>query len=157
MANELRFLISVTLPLLVGGLSGFATARGVREWYPSLSKPPFNPLSWVFGPVWTLLYVMMGVACYLAWQKGWDNEVVRIALVLFLVQLTLNGLWSILFFGMQSPGLASAEILVLWLFIAATIVCFWRVSPVAGILMLPYQAWVSFAAVLNASLWILNR
>ena len=157
MANALRFLISVTLPLIVGGLSGFATARGVQEWYPSLSKPPFNPPSWVFGPVWTLLYVMMGVAFYLVWQKGWDNEVVRVALVLFLVQLTLNGLWSILFFGMQSPGLAFAEILVLWLAIAATIVWFWRVSPVAGILLLPYEAWVTFAALLNGSLWILNR
>ena len=157
MANTLQFLISVTLPLLVGGLSGFATARGVQEWYPSLTKPPFNPPSWVFGPVWTLLYIMMGVAAYLVWQKGWENEIVRVALTLYLVQLILNGLWSILFFGMQSPGLAFAEIIVLWLAIAATIVWFWRVSPAAGILLLPYEAWVSFAALLNGSLWILNR
>lgn len=157
MANALRFLISVTLPLLVGGLSGFATARGVQEWYPSLTKPLFNPPSWVFGPVWTLLYIMMGVAAYLVWQKGWENEIVRVALALYLVQLILNGLWSILFFGMQSPGLAFAEIILLWLAIAATIVWFWRVSPAAGILLLPYEAWVSFAALLNGSLWILNR
>ena len=157
MANTLRFLISVTLPILVGGLSGFATARGVQEWYPSLTKPPFNPPSWVFGPVWTLLYIMMGVAAYVVWQKGWDNEAVRVALFLFLIQLALNGLWSILFFGMRAPGLAFAEIIVLWTAIAATIVYFWRVSPIAGILLLPYEAWVSFAAVLNGSLWILNR
>lgn len=157
MANALRLLISVALPLLVGGLSGFATARGVQEWYPSLTKPPFNPPSWVFGPVWTLLYIMMGVAAYLVWQKGWENEIVRVALTLYLIQLTLNGLWSILFFGMQSPGLAFAEILLLWIFIAATIVWFWRVSPTAGILLLPYEAWVSFATLLNGSLWFLNR
>ena len=157
MANALRFLISVTLPLLVGGLSGFTTARGVQEWYPSLAKPPFNPPSWVFGPVWTLLYIMMGVAAYLVWQKGWENEIVRVALALYLVQLILNGLWSILFFGMQSPSLAFAEIILLWLAIAATVVWFWRVSPAAGILLLPYEAWVSFAALLNGSLWILNR
>ena len=157
MANALRFLISVTLPLLVGGLSGFATARGVQEWYPSLTKPPFNPPSWVFGPVWTLLYVMMGVAAYVVWQKGWESEVVRVALGLYLIQLILNGFWSILFFGMQSPGIAFVEILILWLAIAATVFWFWRVSPVAGILLLPYGAWVSFAALLNGSLWILNR
>jgi tryptophan-rich sensory protein len=157
MANTLRFVISVSLPLLVGGLSGFATASGVQEWYPSLTKPPFNPPAWVFGPVWTLLYIMMGVAAYLVWQKGWENEIVRVALALYLGQLVLNGLWSILFFGMQSPGLAFAEILVLWLAIAATIVWFWRVSPAAGILLLPYEAWVSFAALLNGSLWLLNR
>jgi len=156
MANATRFLISVALPLLVGGLSGFATARGVQEWYPSLTKPPFNPPSWVFGPVWTLLYVMMGVAAYLVWQKGWESETVRVALALFLVQLILNGLWSVLFFGMQSPALAFAEILLLWVAIAGTIVWFWRVSPTAGILLLPYIAWVSFAAVLNGSLWYLN-
>jgi benzodiazapine receptor len=157
MANATRLLISVTLPLLVGGLSGFATARGVQEWYPSLTKPPFNPPAWVFGPVWTLLYFMMGVAAYLVWQKGWENEIVRVALVLYLVQLILNGAWSILFFGMQSPGLAFAEITLLWIAIAATIVWFWRVSPAAGVLLLPYEAWVSFAALLNASLWVLNR
>jgi tryptophan-rich sensory protein len=100
---------------------------------------------------------MMGVAAYIVWQKGWDNEAVRVALFLFLIQLALNGLWSILFFGMRAPGLAFAEIIVLWTAIAATIVYFWRVSPIAGILLLPYEAWVSFAAVLNGSLWILNR
>jgi tryptophan-rich sensory protein len=99
----------------------------------------------------------MGVAAYLVWQKGWENEVVRVALVLYMVQLVLNGLWSVLFFGFQSPLLAFAEIILLWLAIAATIVWFWRVAPVAGMLLLPYEAWVSFAALLNGSLWILNR
>jgi tryptophan-rich sensory protein len=100
---------------------------------------------------------MMGVAAYLVWQKGLDNEIVRVALGLYLFQLVLNGLWSIFFFGMQSPGLAFAEIILLWAAIVATIVWFWRVSPIAGILLIPYVAWVSFAALLNGSLWILNR
>jgi translocator protein len=157
MATAIKLLISLVVPVAVGGLSGFATSRGVQTWYPSLVKPPFNPPSWVFGPVWTTLYLAMGFAAFLVWQRGLNNAPVRLALVFFLVQLALNGLWSILFFGMQSPGLAFAEILVLWLFIGITIVLFWRVSPAAGMILLPYEAWVSFAAVLNASIWILNR
>jgi tryptophan-rich sensory protein len=157
MGTLFRFVVSLVAPLLVGGLSGIATARGVREWYPDLVKPPFNPPSWVFGPVWTLLYIMMGVAAFLVWQKGLDHEGVRAALTVFLLQLFLNGLWSFLFFGMRAPGLAFAEILVLGVAIAATILLFWRVSPWAGMLLLPYEAWVTFAAVLNGSIWFLNR
>jgi tryptophan-rich sensory protein len=157
MTAVLRFLICIVVPLLVGGLSGIATARGVREWYPSLVKPAFNPPAWIFGPMWTLLYVMMGVAAFLVWQQGWSVRTVRLALALFAWQLILNGLWSILFFGMQSPGLAFVEIILLWLSILATVVVFWRVTGVAGMLLLPYAAWVTFAAVLNGSLWVLNR
>ena len=157
MTTALRLLISVALPLSVGGLSGIATARGVQDWYPTLAKPAFNPPDWVFGPVWTLLYLMMGVAAFLVWQRGWHEPAVRIALAVFLVQLALNGLWSVLFFGMQAPGLAFAEIVVLWLSIGATVVLFWRVVPIAGKILLPYAAWVGFAAVLNGSIWILNR
>ncbi len=157
MAAALKLLISIAVPLLVGGLSGIATARGVQEWYPTLVKPAFNPPSWVFGPVWTFLYILMGIAAFLVWQKGWDNRLVRAALALFAVQLILNGLWSILFFGMQSPGLAFVEIIILWLSILATVLLFWRVIPVGGMLVLPYEAWVTFAAVLNGSIWILNR
>jgi tryptophan-rich sensory protein len=99
----------------------------------------------------------MGLAAFLIWQKGLDDRLVRAALVVFVIQLALNGLWSILFFGMRSPGLAFAEILLLWVFIGATVVLFWRLAPVPGLLLLPYLAWVSFAAVLNGSIWILNR
>lgn len=152
-----KLVISVAIPLLVGGLSGIATARGVKEWYPALVKPSFNPPAWVFGPVWTLLYLLMGIAAFLVWRRGWDSGPVRTALTLFLLQLILNGLWSILFFGMRSPGLAFAEIMLLWLAILATVVLFWRVTSVGGILLLPYAAWVTFAAVLNGSIWILNR
>jgi tryptophan-rich sensory protein len=157
MGNMIRLMIAVVVPLAVGGLSGFATARGVQDWYPTLIKPSFNPPSWVFGPVWTVLYLMMGIAAFLVWQKGWDSGAVKAALALFAVQLILNGLWSVLFFGIQSPGLAFSEILLLWVSIGATLVLFWRVSPVSGILLLPYEAWVTFAVVLNGAIWTLNR
>ena len=157
MNDTVKLVISIATPLAVGGLSGFATARGVATWYPTLTKPSFNPPAWVFGPAWTLLYIMMGVAAFLVWRKGLEVDGVKIALTVFGIQLALNGLWSILFFGMQAPGLALAEIIVLWIAIGATTVLFWRVVPAAGALLLPYWGWVSFATVLNASLWWLNR
>ena len=157
MNTTIKLVISVTVPLAVGGLSGFATARGVALWYPSLVKPPFNPPAWIFGPVWTVLYIMMGVAAFLVWRRGLGVDGVRIALAVFAIQLILNGLWSILFFGMQAPGWALVEIIMLWIAIGLTTVVFWRVAPSAGALLLPYWAWVSFATVLNASLWWLNR
>ena len=157
MNNAVKLIIAVAAPVVIGGLSGFATARGVSTWYPTLVKPSFNPPAWVFGPVWTVLYLMMGVAAYLVWRLGIDADGVRVALAVFVVQLTLNGLWPILFFGMHSPGWALVEIVVLWFAIGVTIRLFWIVAPAAGALLLPYWAWVSFATVLNASLWWLNR
>jgi tryptophan-rich sensory protein len=153
----LPFVVSLALPLGVGALSGIATSSSVRDWYPGLTKPPFNPPAWVFGPVWTALYLLMGVALYLVWREGWQRPEVRAAMGLFLAQLALNGLWSVLFFGLQAPGLALIDIAVLWALIALTVVASWRVVPLAGGLLLPYLAWVSFAAVLNASIWWLNR
>jgi tryptophan-rich sensory protein len=157
MNNTIKLVISVALPLAVGGLSGYATARGVSTWYPTLVKPSFNPPAWVFGPVWTVLYIMMGVAAFLVWRRGFDADGVRIALGVFAVQVALNGVWSILFFGMHEPGWALVEILVLWMAIGTTVFLFWRVAPSAGVLLLPYWMWVSFATLLNASLWWLNR
>jgi tryptophan-rich sensory protein len=157
MNSAIKLIIAVAIPLTVGGLSGFATARGVTDWYPTLAKPSFNPPAWVFGPVWTVLYIMMGVAAFLVWRTGLDVDGVRIALTVFAVQLALNGLWSILFFGMQAPGWALVEIVLLWIAIGATVVFFWRIAPLPGALLLPYWGWVSFATVLNASLWWLNR
>lgn len=157
MPNGLKLVVAIALPLVVGGLSGSATAGGVSTWYPTLVKPPFNPPAWVFGPVWTLLYIMMGVAAFLVWRQGMAVEGVRLALAVFVIQLALNGLWSILFFGLQAPGWALVEIILLWLAIVATLVLFWRMVPAAGLLLFPYLAWVSFATVLNASLWWLNR
>ncbi len=151
-----RLLVSLAVPQAVGILSGLATVRGVREWYPDLAKPSFNPPSWVFAPVWTALYLAMGVAAWLVWRKGLESPGVRVALVAFLVQLALNGLWSLLFFGVRSPGLAFAEIVVLWAAIGLTTVLFFRQSTAAGWLLMPYWAWVTFAAVLNLSIWRLN-
>lgn len=152
-----RLVLSLAAPLAVGALSGLATAASVTVWYPTLAKPPFNPPAWVFGPVWTALYLTMGVALYLVWRVGWSRPAVRTAVLLFGVQLVLNGLWSVLFFGLRSPALALAEILVLWAAIIATAWAFRRVVPAAGMLMVPYLAWVTFAAVLNGSIWWLNR
>jgi len=156
MNNAAKLIIAVAAPGVIGGLSGFATARGVSTWYPTLVKPSFNPPAWVFGPVWTVLYIMMGVAAYLLWRQGINVVGVRVALAVFVVQLALNALWSILFFGMHSPGWALVEIVVLWFAIGVTIRLFWNVVPAAGALLLPYLAWVSFATVLDASLWWLN-
>ena len=109
MNNTIKLVISIALPLAVGGLSGFATARGVSTWYPTLVKPSFNPPAWVFGPVWTVLYIMMGVAAFLVWRRGLDADGVRIALTVFTIQLALNGIWSILFFGTARPRLGAGR------------------------------------------------
>ena len=124
-------------------------------WYESITKPAWNPPSWLFGPVWTTLYIMMAVAAWLVWQRGgWKQQ--RKALTLYLVQWALNALWTPLFFVLQRPGLAFAEILVLLTAILATIAAFWRVKRTAAILLVPYVLWVSFAAVLNFTIWRLN-
>jgi translocator protein len=152
----MKIWIVLAVWILVSLLPGFAGSRfQPGDWYDSLIKPSFNPPAWVFAPVWTALYVLMGVAAWLVWKEsGFAGA--RAALVLFLVQLVLNGLWSYLFFGLHSPFAAFLEIVVLWALILLTTVLFWRVRPLAGIMMLPYIAWVSFASVLNYSLWQLN-
>lgn len=128
----------------------------MRAWYPALAKPPFTPPAWVFAPAWTLLYLMMGVAAYLVWREGLSRPGARRALAVFLVQLALNGFWSIVFFGLRLPGLAFAEITLLWATIGLTALLFYRQSVAAGLLILPYWGWVTFAAVLNFSIWRLN-
>ncbi len=152
-----RLIISLLIPQLVGGIAGIATARSVRDWYPHLKKPFFNPPNWVFGPAWTLLYILMGVALYRVWGMGVDDPQVRWALLLFAIQMGLNGLWSILFFGLRSPGLGLIEVVFLWLAVLGTTIAFGSLDPVSWYLLVPYLAWVSFAAVLNAAVWWLNR
>jgi translocator protein len=137
---------------VVGGGAGFFTAAGVTTWFPTLVKPSFNPPAWVFAPVWTILYLMMAVAAWLVWQRG--NS--RSALTLFFIQLALNFAWSFLFFGAKSPALALVDIIALWLAIVATMLAFWNTTRPAGLLLVPYLAWVSFATALNASIWYLN-
>jgi benzodiazapine receptor len=125
------------------------------EWYAALQKPSWNPPGWIFGPVWSALYTMMAVAAWLVWRRGGFAAQGR-PLGAFLAQLALNALWTPLFFGLHRPGVAFAEILLLWLAIAGTIALFWRVQRAAAWLLAPYLAWVGFAAVLNGTLWRLN-
>jgi translocator protein len=145
----------LALVLVVAVIGGMATSSSVTDWYPQLVQPGFAPPNAVFGPVWTALYVMMAFAAWRIWRvDGFRGA--PWALGLFLVQLALNLLWSILFFGFQQIGLALVEIVVLWLAILATTVLFWRLDRIAGALLLPYLAWVGFAAFLNHAFWVLN-
>jgi len=135
--------------------AGTAIFVSTDGWYAALHKPSWNPPAWVFGPAWSLLYILMAVAAWLVWREGgWKTQ--GRALGLFLLQWLLNALWTPLFFGMHRPGLAFAENVILWLVLAATLASFWRVRKVAGVLLVPYLAWVSFAAALNFTVWRLN-
>ena len=136
-------------------LGGKFTASSVNTWYPTLQKPAWNPPGWVFGPVWTVLYILMAVAAWLVWRRL-ESAGARVALVLFVAQLVLNALWSYCFFGLRNPKAGFIEIVLLWVAIAGTTVAFARVSAVAGGLFLPYLLWVSFAVALNFTLWQLN-
>jgi len=156
-SNLLKLLASLAVVLVAGGIGSLATTRAIPTWYKGLAKPAFNPPEWLFGPAWTVLYLMMAVAAFLVWKQGLDAPGVKLALAVFLLQLLLNSLWSVFFFGLRSPLAGLADIVVLWLAILVTIVLFFRVSVPAGVMLLPYIAWVSFAALLNASILALNR
>jgi benzodiazapine receptor len=151
-----KLLVSLVIPQLVGISAGLVTAQGTRDWYPLLAKPAFTPPSWLFAPVWTALYLMMGIACYLVWKRGTGQPGVLVALLAYGTQLTLNWLWSILFFGLRSPLAGLVDIVVLFLAIAFTARLFRTVSRPAGFLLLPYLVWVGFATVLNFEIWRLN-
>lgn len=132
------------------------TARSVRTWYPTLRKPPGTPPASWFGPVWTVLYLLMAIAAWNVWREGDGWDFAAPALTLFLIQLVLNAGWSAIFFGLRSPGWALIEIAFLWIAILATIIAFWKISPVSGALMIPYLLSVSYAAYLNIGLRRLN-
>lgn len=149
-------IVAIVISELAGVVGSLFTVQAIPTWYAGLAKPALNPPSWVFGPVWTTLYFLMGVAAFLVWRKRWLCREVRIALAFFVGQLLLNALWSIVFFGLRSPGGALVEIVFLWTAIVATITAFARVSKPAAWLLAPYLAWVSFAAYLNYALWSLN-
>ncbi len=152
----MKLFISILLPLLVGGISGFFTSSGVNGWYATANKPWFNPPNWIFGPVWTALYIMMGIALFLISKNEADKTIKQTAIILFAVQLTLNFFWSLIFFKMQQPGWAFAEIILMWLMILFTIIWFGKISSAAAWLLVPYICWVSFASVLNYAIWKLN-
>ena len=153
-----RIAIVVIICLAVGYLSGMVTRASITTWYPTLVKPSFNPPNWIFAPVWTSLYVMMGVAAGLIWnQITTQKAAVTKALPFFVIQLILNALWSYLFFGLHNLMLATIEVVLLWLMIFETYSQFAKINKTASYLMLPYLAWVSFASVLTASICWLNR
>lgn len=148
-------IVSIAIAQTAGIIGSFFTAQSVRTWYATLAKPDWNPPSWVFGPVWISLYTLMGISAFLVWENK-NASGTKTALVFYAIQLALNALWSILFFGIKNPALAFAEILVLLLFILITTFLFWKIDYRAGILLLPYIAWVSFASFLNYNIWKLN-
>ena len=148
----LPLLILLIICFAVAGLGGLATTPNIPNWYAGLVKPSWTPPAWVFGPVWSVLYLSMAVAAWLVWRLG--NA--KVPMTLFAVQLAFNAAWSWLFFGLHSPGAAFIDIVLLWAAIVATIYAFWRRSRLAGLLFVPYLAWVTFAAVLNFAIWRLN-
>jgi benzodiazapine receptor len=154
--EALQLVISIIACQLAGVIGGLFTGPAIPTWYATLRKPSFTPPGWVFGPVWVTLYVLMGVAAFLVWRKGFDNSQVRIALATFAVQLLLNALWSVVFFGQRSPTGGLVAIGLLWIAILLTIIAFARLSSVAALLLAPYILWVSFAAVLNGAIVRLN-
>lgn len=152
----MKLFLSILIPLLVGGVSEFFTSSGVQGWYAVANKPWFNPPNWIFAPVWTALYILMGIAVFLIWKAEADKAVKQTALILFAAQLTLNFFWSLIFFKLQQPGWALVEIAVMWLAILFTILWFGKISSTAAWLLVPYISWVSFASVLNYAIWKLN-
>jgi benzodiazapine receptor len=152
-----KLVISIVACLAAGAIGSVFTRNAIPTWYATQAKPPFTPPNWLFAPVWTLLYILMGVAAFLVWRNGLKNRQVRMALTVFLIQLVLNVLWSVAFFGLESPMYGLIVISILWVAILVTIVLFFRISRGASFLMWPYLLWVSFAAVLNSSIWLLNR
>ena len=151
-----KLVISIVVCQGAGIIGSLFTTPAIPTWYAALQKPAFTPPNWLFAPAWITLYLLMGIAAFLIWRVGLENRRVRTALIIFLVQLVLNSLWSVVFFGMQSPLYGIIVIIILWLAILLTILKFARISSVAAWLLVPYILWVSFASALNISIWLLN-
>lgn len=149
-------ILAIFFSFLASAVGSFFTDVSVGTWYLELNKPFFNPPNWVFGPVWSILYLMIGISLYLIWDEGINKKNVKIALSVFLIQWFFNAVWSVIFFGYHQIGLALMEIVLLWIFILLTIVNFYKVRKIAAYLLIPYLLWVSFATVLNLSLYLLN-
>ncbi len=156
MRKALLLAATVAVSFLPGAVGSLFTAPAIPTWYAGLIKPAYNPPDWVFGPAWTLLYLLMGIALFLVVRDGMSQRRMKAAVVAFAAQLFLNGLWSYVFFGLKSPGWALVEIAALWVSIVISLVLFFRVSRAAGLLLVPYLGWVTFAALLNGAIWRLN-
>lgn len=157
MNKIIKFVASIAICEFVGIMSVPFTITSIPTWYATLHKPFFSPPNWIFGPVWTTLYFLMGISMYLVWGKGLKTKKVKAALLFFVLQLLLNFIWSILFFGFHSPLFAFVDIILLLFTITLTIVKFYKISKPASYLLLPYLLWVSFATLLNFSILVLNR
>lgn len=155
--NILKLIVSIGICLIAGAVGSIFTMPSIPTWYATLNRPAIAPPNWIFGPVWTTLFILMGIALYIVWQKGADKKDVKSAVILFGTQLLLNIFWSILFFGMQRPLYSFMEIIFLWLAILATILAFFKISKTAGWLLIPYILWVSFASYLNLAFYLLNK
>lgn len=156
LSSTFKLLISIIVCEAAGIIGSIFTSPSIPTWYANIARPSFSPPNWVFGPVWTILFALMGIAFYMIWKKGFDKKEVRMAALVFGFQLVLNIFWSIIFFGLESPGLAFAEVIFLWIAILATIISFYRIDKTAGYILIPYILWVSFAAFLNYNIWVLN-
>lgn len=144
-----KLIFSIGLCLGAGVLGSFFTVSSIATWYQTLNKPFFSPPNWIFGPVWTILYILMGISLYLVWEKKKVPAV-------FWIQLILNALWSIIFFGMRNPTLALMDIVALWITIILTMKAFYKINKIAAYLLIPYLVWVSFATILNLIIVLLN-
>jgi tryptophan-rich sensory protein len=156
MQNISKVTISVMIPLIIGGISGAFTNEAIPTWYADLAKPWFNPPNTIFAPVWTLLYILMGMSFFKIWKSDAYSDIVNKAMLYYFLQLAANFFWSFLFFYLEQPGWAFAEIILMWALIFYTIILFGKISPAAAWLLVPYISWVSFAAILNYSIWKLN-
>jgi translocator protein len=155
-SNILKLIASLILPLSLGAIAGIFTSHAIPDWYENLNKPSFNPPNWIFGPVWTALYFLMGISLFLIWKQNTGRDRSR-AILVFMIQLILNFCWSFIFFYFHHLGLALIEILLLWLSIFLMIRLFYKIRPVAAYINIPYLLWVTFATVLNAAYYFLNR
>ena len=150
-----KLILSMAIPLAVGAIAGIFTSAAIPDWYSTLNQPSFNPPNWLFAPVWTTLYIIIGISLFLVWTLPPGKDRNR-ALVAFGIQMTLNFGWSFLFFYFKTIGLALAEIIVLWISIVLMMVLFYKVKPIAALINIPYLLWVSFATLLNAAYFLLN-
>lgn len=151
-----KLIASIILPLALGAIAGMFTSQSVPEWYATLNRPSFNPPNWIFGPVWTTLYMLMGISLFLIWKQDASKER-NLAILVFLLQLLLNFGWSFIFFYFNMIGFALVEIILLWISIVTMLVLFYKIKPMTAYINLPYLLWATFATVLNASYYFLNK
>lgn len=150
-----KLIATLALPVGLGAIAGIFTTEAIPGWYETLNKPSFNPPNWLFGPVWTILYLLMGISLFLIWNKPASKER-NLAILIFLIQLALNFFWSFMFFYLNRIGLALLEIILLWISILIMLGVFYKTKPMAAYLNVPYLMWVTFATILNAGYFILN-